>query len=291
MKKLKVLILLSLLSIVNLYGRDYQKEATELLQNGNFDQCITLLKEWEKVEPKNLEINIFYFNYYMQRNAQHIPTMGKMKDGRYGGYDRVIYDLNDVKTAVSYFDKITKKQPNRLDVRSSKCTAYIYSEQYDLACDTLIEIIDYSKKNKNAWTWSENKSPSELGLVQGERLLFQVLDECFGGLFYPFEENKEYVKRLIEKEIEVYPNNTWALNHGARYYMAAKEYKKSIELLKRAVELDQNDFVIIGNLGYSYELDEDYLNAKKWYEYMLKMDNPDAVEYGKQGLEYIKGKY
>lgn len=291
MKKLKVLILLSLLSIVNLYGRDYQKEATELLQNGNFDQCITLLKEWEKVEPKNLEINIFYFNYYMQRNAQHIPTMGKMKDGRYGGYDRVIYDLNDVKTAVSYFDKITKKQPNRLDVRSSKCTAYIYSEQYDLACDTLIEIIDYSKKNKNAWTWSENKSPSELGLVQGERLLFQVLDECFGGLFYPFEENKEYVKRLFEKEIEVYPNNTWALNHGARYYMAAKEYKKSIELLKRAVELDQNDFVIIGNLGYSYELDEDYLNAKKWYEYMLKMDNPDAVEYGKQGLEYIKGKY
>lgn len=64
MKKLKVLIVLSLLSIVNLYGRDYQKEATELLQNGNFDQCITLLKEWEKVEPKNLEINIYYFNYY-----------------------------------------------------------------------------------------------------------------------------------------------------------------------------------------------------------------------------------
>ena len=70
-----------------------------------------------------------------------------------------------------------------------------------------------------------------------------------------------------------------------------KNIKKSIELLKRAVELDPNDFVIIGNLGYSYELDEDYLNAKKWYEYMLKMDNPDAVEYGKQGLEYIKGKY
>lgn len=291
MKRKVLIIAFCVFGVIQLFGKDYKSEVTELLQNSKFEQCFDLLKEWEKAEPKNLEINIYYFNYYMQRNAKHIPTMGKMKDGRYGMYDRVEYDLKDVATAVSYFDKILKSQPNRLDVRSSKCTAYIYSEQYNLACNTLIEIIDYSKKNKNAWTWAENKSPSELGLVQGERLLFQVLDECFGGLFYHFEENKEYVKRLFEKEIEVYPNNTWALNHGARYYMAANEYKKSIELLERALELDPTDVVIIGNLGYSYELNEDYLNAKKWYEYMLNMDNPDAVEYGKQGLEYIKGKY
>ena len=108
MKKLKVLFFLSLLGIFNLYAIDYQKEVTKLLQNGNFEQCISLLKEWEKAEPKNLEINIYYFNYYMHRNAQHFSTMGQMKDGRYGVYDRVEYDLDDVKTAVSYFDKIIK---------------------------------------------------------------------------------------------------------------------------------------------------------------------------------------
>ena len=51
------------------------------------------------------------------------------------------------------------------------------------------------------------------------------------------------------------------------------------------------DYILVGNLGYAYELDEDYLNAKKWYEYMLKMDDPKAVEYGKNGLKYIEGKY
>ena len=166
MKRKVLVFALCFFGIINLYGKDYKTEVTELLQNGNFEQCITLLEEWEKADPENLEINIYYFNYYMQRNAQHFSTMGKMKDGRYGMYDRVEYNLDDVKTAVSYFDKILKIQPNRLDVRSSKCTAYIYSEQYDLACDTLIEIIEYSKKNKNAWTWTENKSPKENGLLK-----------------------------------------------------------------------------------------------------------------------------
>lgn len=292
MKRKVLVFALCFFGIINLYGKDYKTEVTESLQNGNFEQCITLLEEWEKADPNNLEINIYYFNYYMQRNAQHFSTMGKMKDGRYGIYDRVEYNLDDVKTAVSYFDKILKKQPNRLDVRSSKCTAYIYSEQYDLACDTLIEIIEYSKINKNAWTWTENKSPKETGLLkEGEDLLFSVINECFTGIYFPFESNKEFIKKIIEKETQLYPDNTWGLNHAARYYREIGNYKKSIEILKHAVELDPNDYVLVGNLGYAYELDEDYLNAKKWYEFMLTMDNPDAVEYGKQGLEYIKGKY
>ncbi len=292
MKRKVLVFALCFFGIINLYGKDYKTEATELLQNGNFEQCITLLEEWEKADPKNLEINIYYFNYYMQRNAQHFPTMGKMKDGRYGMYDRVEYNLDDVKTAVSYFDKILKKQPNRLDVRSSKCTAYIYSEQYEMACNTLIEIIELSKKNKNNWTWSENKTPKENGLQKdGEDLLFSLINECFGGIYYPFENNKDYIRKIIEKELELYPDNTWGLNHAATYYREIGNHKKSIEVLKHAVELDANDYVVVGNLGYAYELDEDYLNAKKWYEYMLKMDNPDAVQYGKQGLEYIKGKY
>ncbi len=292
MKRKVLVFALCFFGIINLYGKDYKTEATELLQNGNFEQCITLLEEWEKADPKNLEINIYYFNYYMHRNAQHFPTMGKMKDGRYGMYDRVEYNLDDVKTAVSYFDKILKKQPNRLDVRSSKCTAYIYSEQYEMACNTLIGIIELSKKNKNNWTWSENKTPKENGLQKdGEDLLFSVINECFGGIYYPFENNKDYIRKIIEKELDLYPDNTWGLNHAATYYREIGNHKKSIEVLKHAVELDANDYVVVGNLGYAYELDEDYLNAKKWYEYMLKMDNPDAVQYGKQGLEYIKGKY
>lgn len=291
MKRKLLMIALFIFEIIFLHAKDYKGEATELLQNGEFEECLTLLKEWEKAEPDNLEINIYYFNYYMNRNAKHNPTLGTMKDGRYGGYDRVEYDLKDVKTGISYFDKILKKQPKRLDVRSSKCSAYIYSEQYDLATKTLIEIIEYSKKIKNDWTWSENKTLKESEMPDGEELLFEIINECFLGIYNPFESNKNFIKAIIEKELALYPDNTWGLNHAATYYRETGNYKKSIEILKHAVDLDPNDYVIVGNLGYAYELNEDYKNAKKWYDYMLTMDDPRAVEYGQQGLGYIEGKY
>lgn len=291
MKKFALFLILCLQMMAFAFAEDYESEVTQMFKDENYEECLPLIQKWEKSEPDNLEINIYYFNYYMYRNANHVSILGQMKDGRYGFYDKTEYDLKDVKKAVSYFDKILKKQPNRLDVRSSKCTAYIYSEQYKLACSTLIEILDLSKKNNNQWTWSENKPLEEWDLPDGEALLFAIVNECYQELYDPFDSNKDYIKKIIEKEIALYPENTWALNHAARYYMGIEDYTKCIELLTRAVELDPSDYIVVGNLAYSYELSEDYQNARKWYEYMLTMDNPDAVEYGRQGLGYIEGKY
>ena len=291
MKKLIIALLVGIFSIMNIYGKDFENEFLKSFKDNDFDSCFKLLKEWERAEPDNLEINIYYFNYYFQRNAKHTMTMGQMPDGRYGLYDKVEYDLKDVEKSVSYFDKILKVQPNRFDVRANRCSVYVQTEQYDKACDALVDLIKYSKINNNDWRWSKNKTLEECGLPKGENLLFNVINECFPEICNLFEENKEGVRKLIEAELKFYPDNTWGLNHASAYYRKIGNHKKSIEILSHAVQIDPNDYILVGNLGYAYELDEDYLNAKKWYEYMLKMDDPKAVEYGKNGLKYIEGKY
>ena len=56
MKRKVLVFALCFFGIINLYGKDYKTEVTESLQNGNFEQCITLLEEWEKADPENLEM-------------------------------------------------------------------------------------------------------------------------------------------------------------------------------------------------------------------------------------------
>jgi len=77
MKRKVLVFVLCFFGIINLYGKDYKTEAAELLQNGNFEQCITLLEEWEKADPKNLEINIYYFNYTCKEMLSISQPWGK----------------------------------------------------------------------------------------------------------------------------------------------------------------------------------------------------------------------
>ena len=142
-------------------------------------------------------------------------------------------------------------------------------------------------ENVVAWAWAMDNDFNE---ATSYKLVGDNADITVTTVTEEIDE-EEYTYTEVSIPTQLYPDNTWGLNHAARYYREIGNYKKSIEILKHAVELDPNDYVLVGNLGYAYELDEDYLNAKKWYEFMLTMDNLDAVEYGKQGLEYIKGKY
>ena len=171
-----------------------------------------------------------------------------------------------------------------IECSSNKTAPYAVKEVvYNRLIDLLVDIVKRNPGFKGSLRWKGNKN------------LVGKIDQQNMSLHKWFENTNcpgEWLESRMDKIAEAVNDRLSAYSaDDIVYYMGTKEYKKSIELLKRAVELDPNDFIIIGNLGYSYELAEDYLNAKKWYEYMLKMDNPNAVEYGKQGLEYIKGKY
>ena len=289
--KRKILIgILSFFGIINIWGKDYQKEAVEFMQNGNYEQCLSVLKEWESKEPKNSEINIMYWNYYVYKDAKQITAMGKMPDGRYGMYPKTVYNKEDVKTAISYLDKILKTYSNRMDIIDMKCWSYNYIEDYNSTSELIVKTIKQSKKNNNEWTWTKNEAPSKYNKPEGEALLFQMINNSFRYIDLQFEENKEIIHKIIESELSFYPENIYGLNHASVYYQKTGDYKRSIEVLSRAAKINPHDYIVIGNLAYSYELAEDYKNAKKWYEYMLNMENPEAIEYGKQGLEAIKAK-
>lgn len=244
------------------------------------------LAKWESESPDNPELLIAYFNYYLHRDMNSVMALGQMDDGRFGLYDQQTFKDEDVKTGISYLDKALKNYPERLDIHFGKCSSLLRAGKYEEACKAIIDVLDTSKKVKNKWTWTYNEPIDE----DGEVALFSGINDYFATLFNYFGVTKDYVKDVVTKIEKTYPNNIIGMNQCARYYSEIGDNNKAIKLLKKAYSKDKTDYVILGNLGYMYELTENYKEARKCYNEMLKMSDPRVQQYAQEALDAIKDK-
>ncbi len=244
------------------------------------------LEKWEKESPDNPELLIAYFNYYLHREMESVLTMGKMDDGRYGLYDRQTFKDEDVKTGISYLDKALKKYPDRLDIHFGKCSSLIHAGKYEEASNAILDLLETSQKVKNNWKWTNNQPVNE----KGETALFSGINDYCTMLFNYFDSTKDYLNSIFSKIEKLYPNNIIGLNQSARYYSLSGNNEKAIKQLKKAYNLDKSDYIVIGNLGYMYELSGNYKEARKWYTEMSKLSDTNAKQYAQECLDKIKDK-
>ena len=286
--KIKKLVMATvfLLSISVVFGKDFSEEFLKAFQDNDYKKVESILKEWEKEDANNPEMLIAYFNYYLNREMDSVMTMGKMDDGRYGLYDRKTFKQEDVKTGISYLDKALKNNPDRLDIHFGKCSSLLQSENYNEACVAIIDVLETSIKIQNKWKWSNGRTLSD----DGESALFSGINDYCPVLFNRLRVENSNFTKVINTIEKLYPNNNIGLNWCARFYSQSGNNKKAISFLKRAYELDKSDYVVLGNLGYLYELEKNYKEAWKCYETMSKMDNPTAKQYAKEYLDAIKDK-
>lgn len=56
----------------------------------------------------------------------------------------------------------------------------------------------------------------------------------------------------------------------------------------KAEEIDPQDGVVLSNIAHGYNLKGDMYNAIRYYEKMLNLEDPGAVEFAKQQIEALK---
>ena len=284
-KKTIIVFTMILIFISSTYAQNFAEESANAFSAKDYKKLEKLLPDWEKAEPKNPEVQIAWFNYYLERNLKIVPTQGLMPDGRMGLYDRPVFNDNDVKLAIECLDKVLKDNPDRLDVHFGKCHSLIQAEHYDEGGQAVVNMIETSKKIKQ-WKWSKGAVLD----YDVEMAVFSGVNDYSTMLCNGFDASKNGMAKMVVSIEKNYPKNTIGLNCCARYYTLIKDYKKAVATLKKAYDLNTQDYVILGNLGYLYELSGNIAEAKKRYEKMAKMSDPKAQQYAKEYLDELDKK-
>lgn len=287
-KALGVFLFLLLVPIVTIVAdENYQEKYLKLFQDDDLDHLLPLLQEWEKSAPNDIEVYIAYFNYYLRLGTSSQITMGQMDDGRYGIYNREEYEKENTTKAISYLDEALKISNDRLDIYFGKCSILTKTHEYEELTATIKQFLHRSKINKNRWLWSNNKTFESLGWP-GEEVIFSGLNDYLNAMFNDFSLSEEYIKEIVELEMDLYPKNIWGLNHAARYYDLSGDREQAIRILEKAHKIDPADYVVLGNLAYLCEEAKDYESALKYYNNLKELNIPEATRYANEGIDRIK---
>lgn len=279
------------------FGQEYKSQFDQLCQDGDTTKQIELLTKWESEDPKNPELFTSYFNYYFLKSKQEFVSMStnqpkgenlQLQDstGQVAGFlgSEIVYNPEILQKGFDKIDQGIKMYPNRLDMRFGKIYALGQVEDWENFTDEIVKTIQYSKKNNNNWTWTNNEKKEN-----GKEFFLGSIQEYQLNLYET--ENDDLLKnmRTIAQEIlKIYPDHIESLSNISITYLLKGEYDKGIEALLKAEKIDPKDGVVLSNIAHGYKLKGDIENSIKYYEKMLKLDDKRAVEFAKQQIEELK---
>jgi tetratricopeptide (TPR) repeat protein len=279
-KKLFLVVILQFCLLNVFADGKYHEKYLELLQAGNFDELKLLLAEWEKAEPKNPEMFIGYFNYYVRSGAENVTEVFSDGGRQFLG-SRIQYNNENVYTGIQYLDRGLAAAPDRLDMYWGKIEMLMEINDFAKAGDTLYDLIGLSPKYNKKWRLANNRS-----VPDGKEYFLEYINRYFTRCTDKnTEDSMNVAKRCSEREIEVYPKNTYGYNNLAIYYVYSDNTQEALKTLLRAETVNGKDCIILLNIGRLYIGLDNKDKAREYFNKVLKIGTPEE----KRGAEYFLG--
>lgn len=279
------------------FGQDYKANFDKYYQEGDTTKQLEVLKKWESEDPKNPELFTSYFNYYFLKSRKEALSMsteepkGKSlsfqdSTGKTAGYigSEIYYEPKTFKKAIEKIDQGIKLYPNRLDMRFGKIYVLGQNEDWTKFTDEIVRTIQYSNKNDNQWTWTNNEKKEN-----GKDFFLTSLQDYQLNLYNTGDDDLLVNMRTIALEIlEYYPKHIESLSNLSITYLLTGEYDKGIEPLLKAEKIDPEDAIVLGNIAQGYKLKGDKETAIEYYEKVIKYGDERSIAYAKQQIQELK---
>lgn len=275
------------------YAEKSHKDYSVLMENKKYDEAFGVLEKWRKVDSKNPELYIDYFNLYL---AEGIES-GISIDTNRNSNDTSI-ELSDQKTnqIVGYINGYTNyKQEylakaiislnegidysrDRLDMYFGKIHVLNEVGDYKTASSTVQEVLKQSKLNQNNWFWSKNEKVDD-----GENFLLNNLNDYYAEwINIRNDESLEALFNTSTLQVDLYPSSTYGYNFLAYYYIIKNQKMNAIPLLLSAEKIDPNDSIIINNIARLYEDTGNKIEAIKYWDRLIMIGTPDQIAFAKE---------
>lgn len=299
MKKSIVLFFILLVSF-RIFA-DYKSEYDNLLSARNLEGIAALLPKWEKAEPKNPELYIAYFNYYLlkgQRSTHSLDTYKKdnsnslalvdQKTNKIAGYlnNNIWYEKEDVDKALSYLEKGLKFGKNRLDMYFGRIHILGEIGEYEKQSQKIIEVLRLGKEINHKWLWSMNEViPSS----KSEHFFLISINEYYKALLQK-SEPKTFLaaEKACAAQLKLYPKDVEVHNYLALAYIGQGKIQEALNVLLKADKLAKEDYTILFNMASCYETLKQYDKAKECYLRIKKNPNKQVQDMADQKLSELK---
>ena len=299
MKKSIVLFFILLVSF-RIFA-DYKSEYDNLLSARNLEGIAALLPKWEKAEPKNPELYIAYFNYYLlkgQRSTHSLDTYKKdntnslalvdQKTNKIAGYlnNNIWYEKEDVDKALSYLEKGLKFGKNRLDMYFGRIHILGEIGEYEKQSQKIIEVLKLGKEINHKWLWSMNEViPSS----KSEHFFLISINEYYKALLQK-SEPKTFLaaEKACAAQLKLYPKDVEVHNYLALAYIGQGKIQEALNVLLKADKLAKEDYTILFNMASCYETLKQYDKAKECYLRIKKNPDKQVQDMADQKLSELK---
>ena len=299
MKKSIVLFFILLVSF-RIFA-DYKSEYDNLLSARNLEGIAALLPKWEKAEPKNPELYIAYFNYYLlkgQRSTHSLDTYKKdnsnslalvdQKTNKIAGYlnNNIWYEKEDVDKALSYLEKGLKFGKNRLDMYFGRIHILGEIGEYEKQSQKIIEVLKLGKQINHKWLWSMNEViPSS----EGERIFLVSINDYYKALIQKSSpQSLSAAEKACAAQLKLYPKDVEVHNYLALAYIGQGKIQEALNVLLKADKLAKEDYTILFNMASCYETLKQYDKAKECYLRIKKNPDKQVQDMADQKLSELK---
>lgn len=298
MKKTTLLFLL-LLTTTAVFGQDYQADFQKFCRENDTVNQLNVLTEWESVNPKDAELFTSYFNYHFLKARKEMIVMStdEPNDDDIGlvlndssnntaGYltSEMYYDQAEIEKALSKIDEGIALYPDRLDMRFGKIYLLGEIEDWDNFTSEILKTIQYSAKNKNNWTWTDNVKEEN-----GEEFFITSLQDYQVQLYETDDDLLlENMRNIATEILKYYPNNVESLSNISLSYLVVGEYDKGIESLLKAEKINPKDYIVLSNIAYGYKMKGDKAKAIEYYNKAIEFGDENTKEFAKQEIEEMK---
>ncbi|MBW1296325.1 tetratricopeptide repeat protein [Aquimarina litoralis] len=279
------------------FCQNFQSEFLKYCQTKDTLNQLRTLEEWKKINPNDPELYTSYFNYHFSKSRKEVIALTTdqpngqslvIKDSlnKTAGFlgSEIHYDKSELQKGISKIDEGIKNYPNRLDMRFGKIYVLGQTKDWQKFTSEIIKTIQYSSKNKNNWTWTNNETRKD-----GENFFLSALQD-YQLQLYNTGDNKllDNMKEIANEVLKFYPNHIESLSNLSITYLLTKEYDKALVPLYKAEKLNPKDYILLSNIAQAYKLKGEKQKAIEYYKKTIEFGDDRAKKYAKQQITELK---